>query len=100
MTMVLNKQRQYLKAMVAYNWAAVWQNLVFLPLAILDALGTIHADGAAFLSLIVLAWSLFYSGYVLAKALDVPPTTAAGLIAIDLVLGFAINALAASAIAG
>lgn len=96
---VVDRERNYLRHIIAYNWATGLQHIVSLPLAILVLGGALPMELGAFLSLLVLGWVLIFSGYVAHIALDVPPGTAAGLVLVDLLIGLIVNALAAGALA-
>lgn len=94
---VLDKQRYYIRHIVAYNWAGVLQNAIYLPLGILLQQNILPIQPGALLSLMVLAWTLIYSGFVTQVALEVPVHVAAGLVVVDLLLSLVVNGLAAAA---
>lgn len=96
---MLGRERNYLRHIVAYNWATAVQHVVSLPLAILTLSGALPMEAGAFLSLLVLAWVLIYSGYVTHVALDVPVGTAAGVVVVDLLISLIVNAIAAGSFA-
>lgn len=95
---LLDRRQHYQRHIVAYNWAAVIQNAIYLPLAMLVLSGILPTEVGALISLMVLGWVLVYSGYIAHIALDIPLGTAAALVVIDLVIGVIINGLAAGAI--
>ena len=95
---MLDRKAHYCRYFTAYNWAAVWQHAVYLPVGILSLAGILPAELAAFLSMVVVMWTLTYAGFIATHALDVPPLTAAGLVLVDffigvLIAGFANNLL-------
>lgn len=92
----LDREKKYLGYIVAYNWAAVWQNVVFLPIAILIVTGVLPLQTGSALELIVLIMVLFYVWFITRIALDVPGMTAAPLVALDLILGILVNGYAES----
>ncbi len=87
----LDRENRYITYIVAYNWASVWQNLVFLPIAILIEIGMITGSFAGTLSLVLMVVVLSYTWVVTRYALDVTGGVAAMLVAVDLVLSFAVN---------
>ncbi|CCQ72210.1 hypothetical protein [Magnetospira sp. QH-2] len=93
MTGILGCRHHYLRHIVAYNWAQVLQNALYLPIVILAGFGILPADLAAMLSLIALGIVLFYSGFIAYAALEVPLTTAVGVVILDLVLSVVINTI-------
>lgn len=97
---MLDRQRFYLRHIVAYNWASAVQNFVYLPLALLIQAGLLPTDVGALLSLLALGWVVVYSSFVTHVALDVPVPTAAALVVVDLVLGIVVNGLAGGGGAG
>ncbi|GAB6052722.1 hypothetical protein JCM17960_15420 [Magnetospira thiophila] len=92
-TGLLQCRHHYLRHIIAYNWAQVLQNALYLPIVILAGLEILPGDLAALLSLIALGVVLFYSGYVAFVTLEVPLTTAAGIVILDLVLSMVVNTL-------
>ena len=52
--LIEKREKQYLGFIVAYNWASVLQNAVYLPFAILFELGMFGGNGAELVNLILL----------------------------------------------
>ena len=88
---ILEREDRFLRYIVAYNWAAVLQNAVYMPLGFLRLAGILPSDAAAFLSLVVLGLILMYTWFITKTAMDVPGGTAAGIVALDFVLSLFIN---------
>lgn len=86
LTRMLGRAERFVGYIVAYNWAAVWQNVLLLPLAILGGLGIVPTDAWAFLYLIVLGAVLAYVWVVARLALELPPLTCAAIVILDLAL--------------
>jgi len=40
----IGREEQYIRYIVAYNWASVWQNFVYIPLAVLDVFSHTACD--------------------------------------------------------
>lgn len=90
----LECSERYLAYIVAYNWASVLQNALYLPLAMLSVNKVLPMEVASTLSLIVLLLILVYTWFITRTALDLTAGTAAGVVALDLILSIFINATA------
>jgi hypothetical protein len=93
-TRLLEREDRYIGYIVAYNWGQVPQMLLFLTV-------TIVADGLGFGSVLnglagitTLGLVLTYYWFIARTALDVPGTTAAGIVALNLTLTFIISEIA------
>ena len=85
---LIDRQQHYIRAVVAYNWASVIQNLVYLPVVLFGLLG---ADSGP-IGLIVLLAILLYSGYVIKVTLDIRPSIAWAIIMLDVLISLVLNA--------
>lgn len=79
----LQRSHLYMRYIVAYNWSAVIQMALLLPVALLAHL----VPGLAVLNLTATMVLLVYQAYVAHTALAVPPGTAGLLVLLDLLLG-------------
>ncbi|MCZ6466304.1 MAG: hypothetical protein O6829_03405, partial [Alphaproteobacteria bacterium] len=93
---LLDREERYLGYIVAYNWASVLQNGLYLPLVMLGMAGVIPAEATGPLSLIALSLILVYGWFIAKVALDVGAGTAVALVALDLVLSVFIDIVASS----
>lgn len=93
---LLKREERYLGYIVAYNWASVLQNGLYLPLVMAGVAGVIPAEAAGPVSLIALSLILVYGWFIAKVALDVGAVTAVGLVALDLVLSVFIDIVASS----
>ena len=93
----LNREQHYILGVVAYNWASVLQNLIYLPVVVLGLLGA--GDGGP-IGMIVLLAILLYSGYVAKVALDIRPLAAGAIVVLDIVISLVLNAWSNSLITG
>ena len=91
---LLERREKYLRYIVAYNWCAVLQNMLYLPLAMLSVTGVLPAGSAGFLGFIILMAIMGYTWFVAKTALDIPGNRAFGLVAIDFTLSLVINGYA------
>lgn len=92
----LEREKNYLSYIVAYNWASVLQNAVYLPLAMLMVSGLLPDGAAGALSLIVFLLILAYTWFITVTALGLSRSPAAGIVVLDLVISLLINATAES----
>ncbi len=90
---VLNREERYLGYIVAYNWAAVLRNALYMPVFMLGVTGTVPAGP---LILIALSVVFVYIWFIARVALDVGAWTAVALVALDFVLSVFIDVVASS----
>lgn len=95
---LIDRERHYIRYIVAYNWASVWQNAVYLPIAILSMAGVLAGGAGGLLALGALVVVLVYAWFVARAALDIPGPFAVPLVALDVVLGLLLNGFAESMI--
>ncbi|HJO97392.1 MAG: hypothetical protein QGF38_13145 [Rhodospirillales bacterium] len=88
---IIGRQPQFTRYIVAYNWAAVLQNALYLPLAMLQASESLPRDAGNLFGLIVLVAVLVYIWFITRTALVVAATTAAGIVAVDFFLTLIIH---------
>lgn len=91
---VLDRERFYLRFIVAYNWAAVLQNLVYLPITILAAGGVLSQSAANTVGLVVLGLIVVYVWYIARVALEIEGGKAASVVGLDFLLSILVNAIA------
>ncbi len=87
----IGREKEYLGFITAYNWAAIIQNSLFLPLAMLSVTKVIPADAAAFLNMVVLSLIVAYSWFIAKEALRVSPFTALGVVTLDFAIGVLVD---------
>ena len=92
----LDRQNRYVDYIVAYNWAGLLQNALFLPVAMLQLASGPVAQATEILSLIALAYILAYVWFVARTVLHISALTAAGLVILDMVLSILLNAVTES----
>jgi len=95
---LIDRERHYVRYIVAYNWASVWQNVVYLPVAILSVAGLLTGGAGGLLALGALAVVLVYAWFVARTALDIPGLFAVPLVGLDITLGLMLNGFAESLI--
>ena len=99
LTRVLDREARYLRYIVAYNWAAVLENALYLPVAMLAVSDSVPGDAGNLLGMVALMLILAYTWFIARAALDVSALTAAGLVAMDFVLSLIINGIAEARLA-
>jgi hypothetical protein len=90
----MGRREKYIRFIIAYNWAAVLQNLLYLPLAMLSVNGVLPPISAGFLGLIILMLFMVYIWFIIKVALDISGGRAATIVAIDFTLSLLINGYA------
>lgn len=84
----MDREPFYIRQIVAYNWAAVLQNVVYLPVVMLNLLGV---SGIEPLSLMVLMLVLFYTWFVTKTALQISIFAAWSIVALDLLVSIVLS---------
>ena len=87
----MDKREKYIRFIIAYNWAAVLQNLVYLPIAMLSVNGIFSPLGAGFIGLTMLFIFIIYIWFITKTALGIPGKQAVSIVAIDFTLSLLIN---------
>ena len=91
---VMDRREKYIRFIIAYNWAAVLQNLLYLPLAMLSVNGVLPPGSGGFFGFIILLLIIVYTWFIIKTALDVSGGRAASIVAIDFALSLLINGYA------
>jgi hypothetical protein len=93
LTGLLDCRDRFVGYMVAYNWSLVLQNAVLVPIAMLNAMQVISPGVAGVVWLIAIVAVLAYLWFIARAGLAVPPLTAVGIVAIDVLLSLLISGL-------
>ena len=93
LTDILGTGHRFVRYIVAYNWASVLQNLLYLPFALLVEAHLVQGAGSTFFGILLLGLVLLYTWFVTRTALEITNLLAAGLVMIDLVLSIFINTI-------
>ena len=89
----IKRDHNYIRYIVAYNWASVWQNLVYLPFVILSELGYLSAGAGRAMGMLVLIMVMLYTWFITKTALRITGVLATGLVVLDFVVSIILNAL-------
>ena len=92
----LGKGQRYTAYIIAYNWSVVLQIAAFVPVALLSASGALPGSGVVLLALLVTGAVIYYQFFIVRTALGIDALPALGFVAIDLMLGLAIDAVETS----
>ncbi len=90
----LDRDRFYVRFIVAYNWAAVLQNAVYLPVTILATAGVLPNAVANAVGLAVLGLIVVYVWFIARTALELEPGKSASVVGLDFLLSILVNAFA------
>lgn len=96
-TRIIDRERQFFRYMVAYNWFQVPKELLFFILTVAYLLGGLPREGMQFLALVAVCGVLFYFWFIAKTGLEVDGYTAAGLVLIDLTVSLVISGVASRA---
>ncbi|MSO93287.1 MAG: hypothetical protein EXQ86_07800 [Rhodospirillales bacterium] len=91
---LLGRSDRYVPYIVAYNWAQVWQNALYMPLAVFGITGAIPGPVYSVLNVAALTLIMFYGWFIARTAFQVPAATAAGLVVFDFLLSLFITGFA------
>jgi hypothetical protein len=94
----LGREQRYVGYIVAINWSQVIQYGVLIPVETLIFLGQGGGIGT-FLGVVVFFALVFYLWFIAKTALDIPGTTAAGIVVLDILIS-QVNYLAARSMLG
>lgn len=97
LSQMLNRQENYIRYIVAFNWAKVIQFLIFLPFVLAGAAG-LFGDLRGLITLGATVLILAYIWYITKHGLGVDGGPAAGLVIIDLFISIAVDLVAKSMI--
>ena len=93
---MLDREKRLVSYIVAYNWAAVLQNALYLPILIMGITGVLAVNVANGLVWLALVLILIYTWFITKTALEVSAAAAAGVVALDLVLSIFTTSVADS----
>ncbi|MEE2745920.1 MAG: hypothetical protein VX617_03445 [Pseudomonadota bacterium] len=79
----LNRVNEYFAFIIAYNWASVIQNGVYVPFAILTQVGLFTGPNAGMINLIILVLVVLYTWFIACTALRISGVMAGGIVLLD-----------------
>ena len=87
---LLDRADRYFGFLCVYNWSAVIQVSVYLPVLVIAELGLLPGEVAELAVFLITAAILVYQWFIIRVALNLPPISAAGLVFIDMILSIVI----------
>ena len=93
-TRILNREQNFQNFIVAYNWTAALQSMVYLPVAMLATTQVIPDGYANLISSITIGFILVYSWFVVRVVLDTTVMSAVAIVIMDLILSVLIRTYA------
>ena len=93
---MLDREKHFIRFIVAYNWAAVLQNALYLPLPMMGMTGILTVSAASGMGMLALLLILAYTWFITKTALEVSSSAAAGIVALDLGLSIFITSVSDS----
>ena len=93
LAIALNRQKNFIRYIIAYNWASVPQNIVYLPFATVVEAQLIQGDITAVIGVILLGLVFLYTWFVTKSALEISALAAAGIVILDLMLSIVISSI-------
>jgi hypothetical protein len=93
---MLDREKHFIRFIVVYNWAAMLQNALYLPIPMMGMTGILTVSAASGLGMVALLLILTYTWFITKTALEVSSSAAAGIVALDLGLGVFITSVADS----
>ncbi len=86
------REENFLGFIVAYNWASVIQNVIYLPIAMIVLMEWLPANYGSLISFIVLGFIMVYTWFIARVVLDVSVGAAIGVVGMDIFLSVLIRA--------
>ncbi len=87
----IERERQFIDFVVAYNWASVWQNFLYLPVSMVGEMGVLPDEWQRALELAALVLVFAYTFYVTKVALRIGNLVAAGIVVVDFLVSVFLN---------
>ncbi|MBI4184619.1 MAG: hypothetical protein HY521_11550 [Proteobacteria bacterium] len=91
----LQRRGRYLAFIVAFNWSNVLQMALLVLIAVMTAAGVLPGGLGMFATLIATFAIIYYEWFIARTALDLNGGQAGIVVAVDILLGILINAIAA-----
>ncbi len=92
-TRMLDREKHFIRFIVVYNWAAVLQNALYLPIPMMGITGMLTVNSANGMGMLALLLILGYTWFITKTALEVTSAAAAGIVALDLGISIFITAV-------
>ena len=97
---IIDKEDQFLKYFIAYNWATLLQVTLIFVIAILAKFGVFPSVLSGILTFIAIMAILVYQGFIARIALIIPSAGAFGVVALDLLISLLVESWTAKLLLG
>ena len=87
----IERERQFLGFVIAYNWASVWQNFLYLPVSMVGEMGVLPEDWERSLELAALVLVFIYTFYITKISLQISNLLAVGIVVVDFLVSVFLN---------
>ncbi|MBT5373816.1 MAG: hypothetical protein HOI33_01930 [Rhodospirillaceae bacterium] len=91
---VLDRQKEFIRFIIAYNWSGVIQIIVLVPIVTLNAYEVFPQSFGALLSMVVTMALFYYQWFIAKTALKITAAPAAMVVCIDVALSILITGTA------
>jgi hypothetical protein len=88
-----DREQYFLRTVIALNWSVVVQIAIILPVHAIAASGILTPGFQSLAIFAAAVVTLFYAGFVVRTALEVSPPIAALVVAVDVIISLAVQAL-------
>ena len=92
----LGRRERFVSYLVVYNWAAVIQAAVFIPINGLQMTGVLPQDVGSLLWFVAFGALLGYLWFIARTVLSITPVSAMAIVALDVIIGVIISIVARS----
>jgi hypothetical protein len=92
-SVVVQREQYFLRTVIALNWSVVVQIAIILPVHAIAASGILTPGFQSLAIFAAAVVTLFYAGFVVRTALEVSPPIAALVVAVDVIISLAVQAL-------
>lgn len=99
-TRLIGREHNFLRHIVANNWCTTIPYGIYGVLALLGASGTLPGGLVQFLTLLVVLWTMWLHWFVAREGLEVTGMTAAGVVALDVLISYLVLGVAEGIITG
>ncbi len=82
----IGREAQFIRAVVAFNWATVLQVAIMVPVDLLARSGLLPPEAAGLATLVVTLFLFSYAWFIARVALEVQPMMAVGIVLLDFVV--------------
>ena len=97
---IIDKEDQFLKYFIVYNWATLLQVSLIFFIAILAKFGVFSPVLNGFLTFIAIMGVLVYKGFIARVTLIIPSSGAFGVVALDLMISLLVESWTAKLLLG